>query len=239
MRKKKIVIPVEIPMMKNPERSSADATLKSPLILGDFNAASRNWGYKNRNQMGQTVEDFIDNNAMFFMYDHEDLNTFIHYSESSTNPNLTMWIPSYVGIYKNKEADRLAKRGNQELSDQNLIPPDSLKKYVYKDIENSGRDNLIVMCKNKKKKWQHIQNTWKIYNLRPRKEAVAHFRLITGHDCLGEHLYRIGVLDTNICPICKSGIMNDHLLDCTGLDRVTLEQGDHHRLHWESKDLVD
>ncbi|GFT88588.1 hypothetical protein NPIL_91141, partial [Nephila pilipes] len=37
--------------------------------------------------------------------------------------------------------------------------------------------------------------------------AVAHFRLMTGHVCIGEHLNRIGDLDINICPICKSGVM--------------------------------
>ncbi|GFT18761.1 hypothetical protein NPIL_515941 [Nephila pilipes] len=40
--------------------------------------------------MGQTVEDFIDSNAMFLMYDPEHPNTFIHNSGSSTNPDLTM-----------------------------------------------------------------------------------------------------------------------------------------------------
>ncbi|GIZ01247.1 hypothetical protein CEXT_599571 [Caerostris extrusa] len=30
---------------------------------------------------------------------------------------------------------------------------------------------------------------------KPSRNMVALFRLITGHDCLGEHLYRIGVHD--------------------------------------------
>ncbi|GFU27768.1 hypothetical protein NPIL_552531 [Nephila pilipes] len=95
-------------------------------------------------------------------------------------------------------------------------------------------DNLNVICKDTK--WQDTQNTWKTYNLRPRKEAIAHFRLMTGHDCLEEHLNMIDVLDTNMCPICKSGIMDSvHLLDCAGLDRVAKEQ-DHLGLYW---DLVD
>ncbi|GFS58889.1 hypothetical protein NPIL_211491 [Nephila pilipes] len=85
------------------------------------------------------------------------------------------WIPSPVGNYGIEEANQLAKRGNQKISDQNLITPDSLKKHVHKNIENSCRDNLNAICKE----WQHIQITWKTYNLRPRKEAVSHCRLMT------------------------------------------------------------
>ncbi|KAG8193050.1 hypothetical protein JTE90_028162 [Oedothorax gibbosus] len=55
-----------------------------------FNAMSPNWGYKNRNQAGQTVEDFIDSNAMALMYNTKDPKTFIHNSGNSTNPDLTM-----------------------------------------------------------------------------------------------------------------------------------------------------
>ncbi|GFS75816.1 hypothetical protein NPIL_344821 [Nephila pilipes] len=40
--------------------------------------------------MGQTVEASNDSNAMFLMYDFEDPDTFIHYSGSSTYPDLTM-----------------------------------------------------------------------------------------------------------------------------------------------------
>ncbi|GFS73697.1 hypothetical protein NPIL_379881 [Nephila pilipes] len=60
---------------------------RNTFILGDFYAASPNWGYKNRNQMGQTVKDFTDSNTM---YDPEDPNTFIHCSGSLINPDLTL-----------------------------------------------------------------------------------------------------------------------------------------------------
>ncbi|GFS50098.1 hypothetical protein NPIL_9881 [Nephila pilipes] len=73
-----------------------------------------------------------------------------------------------------------------------------------------------------------------------KKEAVAHFRLMTGYDCHGEPLNRIGVLDTNISPVFKSGIMDsDRLLDCAGLHRVAQEQGNHLGLYWEARDLMD
>ncbi|GFU21199.1 hypothetical protein NPIL_83881 [Nephila pilipes] len=63
---------------------------------------------------------------------------------------------------------------------------------------------------------------------------------MTSHDCLGEHITRTGVLDINVCPICKSGIMNsDPLLDCTRPDRVAEEQGDHLTLNRKARDLMD
>ncbi|KAJ4445656.1 hypothetical protein ANN_12340 [Periplaneta americana] len=50
----------------------------------------------------------------------------------------------------------------------------------------------------------------------PRREAVAEFRLATGHDCLGKHLYRIGLLQNPNCLLCNQNIVmdSDHLMDC-------------------------
>ncbi|GFU76284.1 hypothetical protein TNCV_527641 [Trichonephila clavipes] len=39
----------------------------------------------------------------------------------------------------------------------------------------------------------------------PRKAAVAHFRLLTGHDCLRSHLFRIGITNSPDCSLCDSG----------------------------------
>ncbi|KAJ4437128.1 hypothetical protein ANN_17263 [Periplaneta americana] len=37
----------------------------------------------------------------------------------------------------------------------------------------------------------------------PRKEAIAKFRLQTGHDILAKHLYRFGLLQTLTCKLCN------------------------------------
>ncbi|VDO11646.1 unnamed protein product [Rodentolepis nana] len=37
----------------------------------------------------------------------------------------------------------------------------------------------------------------------PRIEAVAEFRLRTGHDCLAKHLHRLGVYTQPTCPLCN------------------------------------
>ncbi|GFU56602.1 hypothetical protein NPIL_321321 [Nephila pilipes] len=91
-------------------------------------------------------------------------------------------------------------------------------------------ETILMLYVVKDKKWGATHS--KTHNFRPRKEAIVHFRLITGQDYLGEHLNKIGILYTNISPIYKSGIMNsEHLLDRTGKDRVAQEQGDHLRPH--------
>ena len=70
-----------------------------------------------------------------------------------------------------------------------------------------------------KTKWQNIKSTWENNKNKPRKQAVALFRLNTGHDCLAAHLYRhdclaahlyrIKVLSYNHCSIRKTKKYNN------------------------------
>jgi hypothetical protein len=55
----------------------------------------------------------------------------------------------------------------------------------------------------------------------PRADAVANFRLISSHDCLVAHLYRLSIYPSPMCVLCKEGnsIINyDRLPDCTVLN---------------------
>ncbi|GFS80701.1 hypothetical protein NPIL_652631 [Nephila pilipes] len=93
-----------------------------------------------------------------------------------------------------------------------------------------------------KKKNGNTSKTPGNLQLQTKKRSSCRFQIEDDciDDCLGEHLNRIGILVTNICPICISVIMNsDPLLDCTGLDGVTQEHGDHLRLYWEVRVLMD
>ncbi|GFT57946.1 hydroxysteroid dehydrogenase-like protein 1 [Trichonephila clavipes] len=52
----------------------------------------------------------------------------------------------------------------------------------------------------------------------PRVEGVACFRIITGHDYLQARLFKIGLGDSPLCPLCKSVPMTgEHLSDCPAL----------------------
>ncbi|GBM51409.1 hypothetical protein AVEN_488-1, partial [Araneus ventricosus] len=58
---------------------------------------------------------------------------------------------------------------------------------------------------------------------KPRRDAVAAFRLTTGHGCLAAHLYRLGISTEPFCPLCDSGeVMERHyLLRCGALQGLT------------------
>jgi hypothetical protein len=43
------------------------------------------------------------------------------------------------------------------------------------------------------KKWRDIHKIWAEYKGKPRKEAVATFRLKTGHDCLAANVRKTGI----------------------------------------------
>ncbi|GFU69932.1 hypothetical protein TNCV_3348571 [Trichonephila clavipes] len=53
-----------------------------------------------------------------------------------------------------------------------------------------------------------------------REEGGGCFRVITGHDYLQAHLFKIGLTDSPLCPLCKSVPMTgEHLSDCHALAR--------------------
>ena len=53
------------------------------------------------------------------------------------------------------------------------------------------------------KKWRDIHKILAEYKGKPRKEAVANFRLTTGHDCLAAHLRKIGIYASSECTLCR------------------------------------
>ncbi|GFU61837.1 hypothetical protein TNCV_4564821 [Trichonephila clavipes] len=54
-----------------------------------------------------------------------------------------------------------------------------------------------------------------------RVEGVACFRIITGHNYLQALLLKIGLVDSPLCPLCKSVPMTgEHLSDCPALLHV-------------------
>jgi len=62
---------------------------------------------------------------------------------------------------------------------------------------------------------------WAEYKGKPRKEAVANFRLKTVHDCLAAHLRKCGIYESSECTICQmpnSTTDEECVLHCPKLD---------------------
>ena len=67
------------------------------------------------------------------------------------------------------------------------------------------------------------------------KHAVAMFHLVTRHDCLAAHLYKLSIYASPKCVICniEDSIMNrDHLQKCPVLN---IENHSESSLYWEAR----
>ncbi|GFX78627.1 putative non-ltr rnase hi domain of reverse transcriptase [Trichonephila clavipes] len=127
-------------------------------------------------------------------------------------------MPSHYGIHGNEQADTSwpkRRRRCIHLAFRCLFetPSDKLRQ---KRI--SSFTDLAVG-----KSWSCLldgQRSAQLSSL-PRVESVACFRIITGHDYLQAHLFKIGLADSPFCPLCKSVSMTgEHLSDCPSLLHV-------------------
>ena len=64
--------------------------MNSTIIMEDFNAGSTTWGYTYQNHPEKTVEEHLNSNSLTLLYEPGESKTFIHYSGSTTNPDLVI-----------------------------------------------------------------------------------------------------------------------------------------------------
>ena len=135
-------------------------------------------------------------------------------------------------------ADFLAKKGTKiSLPSCPKLPHISIKRLINNKFKKEFHDYL--KRQGKEKTWLVLLEDKNALPEHPRRETVAAFRKITGHDCLAEHLHRIGIFPSPKCVICgkENSIMNwDHLRTCERLqycDRMSDGQ-----LYWEVRRLM-
>ena len=99
----------------------------------------------------------------------------------------------------------MAKKGTQIKSVTPYEPAfDSVKRLI--KTKYKVKHNKWIQTEAAGKKWEPIvSNPNTVPNL-PRKAAVAHFRLFTGHDCLAQHLHKIGIKDSPNCLLCSLNV---------------------------------
>jgi hypothetical protein len=144
------------------------------------------------------------------------------------------WIPSHVRIHGNETADLLAIKGTTLLSKRTELNFKTVKRLVKQKTQEKYPKEAITL--SSKTQWQNIKFTWENNK---NKQAVALFRLNTGHDCLAAHLCRIKFLSYNHCSVCKqkNTIMDKaHRLLCPKLDQTCKELS---KLYWDARRLME
>nr|CDS27209.1 hypothetical protein HmN_000158200 [Hymenolepis microstoma] len=60
------------------------------ILLGDFNAHSTRWGYKNRNTAEKEIEDILNSSSLELIYNDKDSATYLHCNGTRTTPDLLL-----------------------------------------------------------------------------------------------------------------------------------------------------
>ena len=86
--------------------------------------------------------------------------------------------------------------------------------YVNKSSLTAQRDESLG------KRWETLATVGPIPRHLERAEAVARFRLTTGHDFLGVYLHWLGLAADEVCPLGGHARMDgDHLKHCVALNQ--------------------
>ncbi|GBM39260.1 hypothetical protein AVEN_185913-1 [Araneus ventricosus] len=131
------------------------------------------------------------------------------------------WVPGHCGLWVNEQADFLAKKV------ANLVQhPNTATSYwkIKLFLKNLGTSNSLrdLQTRTALISWRRVSPS--SIPDKPRHDAVAAFRLTTGHDCLAAHLHRLGISAKPFCPLCDSGevMARDHLIRCGALQGVEI-----------------
>nr|CDS26091.1 selectin protein,pol protein [Hymenolepis microstoma] len=93
----------------NPPQNRSNFDLRNisykTIVLGDFNAHSTRWGYKNRNTAGNEIEDILNSSPLELIYSYEDPATYLHYNGTRTTPDLLLVSSDISELTQHKTID--------------------------------------------------------------------------------------------------------------------------------------
>ena len=77
------------PSNNKPDFTSLYVTSKT-IMIGDFNAHSPTWGYKDTNAAGKETEDLLNTSILELIYNDTELSTYLHFNGAQTTPDLLL-----------------------------------------------------------------------------------------------------------------------------------------------------
>jgi len=77
------------PPNNKPDFTSLHITSKT-IMIGDFNAHSPKWGYKDTNAVGKEMEDLLNTSILELIYSNTDPSTYFHYNGAQTTSDLLL-----------------------------------------------------------------------------------------------------------------------------------------------------
>ncbi|XP_054716160.1 uncharacterized protein LOC129225673 [Uloborus diversus] len=113
------------------------------------------------------------------------------------------WIPSHCDIHGNEQANLLAKDASTLNPPCLPIPLRNAKRHLRSNIRLKRISSLRGIASGKSWACLLEDQTRLQLSLLPRVEGVTSFRLITGHDYLQAHLFKIGLASSPLCPLCE------------------------------------
>jgi len=131
----------------------------------------------------------------------------------------------------------LAQKGTSLYNKQTPPNYETIKRLIKRKTQETFFQEATASSRDTQ--WHNIKSTWEHNKNKPRRQAVANFRLNTGHDCLTAHLYRIKISSHNYCTTCKqkNTIMDkEHLLECPKLDNTARDLP---KLYWDARRLME
>ncbi|XP_073990934.1 uncharacterized protein [Rhodnius prolixus] len=157
------------------------------------------------------------------------------------------WVPSHCGLTGNKQADELARRGAEMQQPDTPLAFSAVKKVVKSSYNEEIKRTQQHQAEGKR--WRTLLEN-PVSVTAARKEAVACFRMTTGHDYLQKHLHRIGVVDSPMCPLClqEEEMDSQHLPVCHALidvanDSTNINIHDNKaimtKLYWAARSRMD
>ena len=136
-------------------------------------------------------------------------------------------------------ADSLAKKGTTILQKPtSILSFHSAKLIINKIIKTQTQEKL--KSDSTSKPWSILFDKSSVPE-GPRQEAVAIFRLITGHDCLAAHLHKISIFNSPKCVLCneEDSVMDkNHLQMCSSLKTIP-DLDNLSKLYWEARKRME